>query len=160
MTQTRVRSFSTCLVCILVLIGFASAEEKETRVKMKDLPPAVQQTVREQSKGAKIRGYSKEVEDGKTFYEVSMTVDGHGKDVLIDPEGVVVEVEEQVALKSLPSRVKDAIVKAAGKGKILIVESITKKGSVEAYEAHVVTGRKKSEIKVGADGQLLPGEQD
>lgn len=155
MTQSRMSSLGTCLACFLFAIGSVSAEEKETKVKMKDLPPAVQKTVREQSKGAKVRGYSKEEEDGKTYYEVSMTVNGHGKDVLIDPEGAVVEIEEQVALASLPPLVKAAIVKAAGKGKVLNVESITKGGSVEAYEAHVAAGGKRSEIKVRPNGELI-----
>jgi hypothetical protein len=153
------RSRGACLATGLLLVGFAFGEEKETKVAMKDLPPAVQTTVAEQSRGARIRGLSKEVEDGKTYYEVSMTLKGHGKDVLIDSEGAVVEVEEQVTLASLPPQVRAAIVKATGKGKILNVESISKGGQVEAYEAHIATGRKRSEIKVGLDGQLLAGDE-
>src|SRR5437588_3689102 len=82
--------------------------EQERRVRMKDLPAAVQQTVREQSKGATIRGLSRETENGKTNYEVELRVNGHNKDVLIDPGGAVVEVEEQVTLASLPAAVRTA----------------------------------------------------
>jgi hypothetical protein len=130
--------------------------ESEHSVKMKDLPTAVQQTVREQSRGAKIRGLSVETENGVTNYEVELLVNGHGRDVLIDPSGAVVSVEEQVALASLPADVRSAIVRSAGGGRIVIVESISKGGSVEAYEAHVKRGRKTVEIKVGPDGQLIP----
>lgn len=38
----------------------------------------------------------------------------------------------------------------------LIVESIGKGGSVEAYEVHIRRGRRTVEIKVGFDGQLIP----
>jgi hypothetical protein len=130
--------------------------DSEHSVKMKDLPAAVQQTVREQSRGAKIRGLSVETENGVTNYEVELLVNGHGRDVLIDPSGAVVSVEEQVALASLPADVRSAIVRSAGGGRIVIVESISKGGSVEAYEAHVKRGRKTVEIKVGPDGQLIP----
>jgi hypothetical protein len=77
--------------------------DSERAVKMKDMPAAVQQTVREQSRGAKIRGLSVETENGVTNYEVELRVNGHARDVLIDPSGAVVSVEEQVALASLPS---------------------------------------------------------
>jgi hypothetical protein len=130
--------------------------ESEHSVKMKDLPAAVQQTVREQSRGAKIRGLSVETENGVTNYEVELQVNGHGRDVLIDPSGAVVSVEEQVALASLPAEVRAAIVRSAGRGRVVIVESISKGGAVEAYEAHVRRGRRTVEIKVGPDGHLIP----
>jgi uncharacterized membrane protein YkoI len=127
---------------------------------MKDLPEAVRKTVQEQSKGATIRGLAKEVEKGQTFYEAELKVNGHNKDVLIDPTGAVVEIEEEVALSSLPPDVKATIQKAAGKGKITAVESITKNNTLEAYEAHVSKAGKKSEIKVGPDGKLITKEKE
>jgi hypothetical protein len=130
--------------------------DSEHSVKMRDLPAAVQQTVREQSRGAKIRGLAVETENGVTNYEVELRVNGHTRDVLIDPSGAVVSVEEQVALASLPAAVRTSIVKAAGGGRVVLVESISKAGVVEAYEAHVRRGRKTVEVKVGADGQLIP----
>lgn len=147
------------LIFGILTLGFllpAPAQDTETRVKMKDLPPAVQKTVLEQSKGATIRGLAKEVEGGKTFYEIELKVSGHTKDVLIDPAGTIVTIEEQVTLASLPPAVRTAFEKQAGKGKILLVESITRNDSIVAYEAHVKTAGKESEIKVKPDGTRLP----
>jgi uncharacterized membrane protein YkoI len=127
-------------------------------VKMKDLPPAVQKTVQEQSKGATIRGLSKEIEDGKTYYEVELTADGHNKDILIDASGAVVEIEEQVALDAVPAAVKATIEKSAGTGKILKVESVQKQGKV-SYEARIEQAGKKREITVQADGTLVPAKK-
>jgi len=53
-----------------LVIGFANVPAPEKAVTMKDLPAAVRRTVQEQSQGAAIRGLSKEVEAGKTVYEV------------------------------------------------------------------------------------------
>jgi uncharacterized membrane protein YkoI len=134
--------------------------DMEKRVRMENLPAPVQQTVREQSKGATVRGLSQETEGGKTNYEVELKVNGHNKDVLIDPTGAVVEIEEQVSLTSLPQAVRVSIEQKAGTGKIIEVESITKGGAVAAYEAHVRKAGKKSEIKVGPDGQLITPDKD
>lgn len=131
------------------------AQDQEKRVKMKDLPEAVQKTVREQSKGAIIRGLAEETENGKTNYEVELKVNGHNKDVLIDPTGAVVVVEEEVTLESLPALVKTAIEQNAVNGKIKMVESITEGGVIVAYEAHIKKAGKSIEIKVSPDGQLI-----
>jgi hypothetical protein len=129
-------------------------DDSERPVKMSQLPAAVQQTVREQSRGARIRGLSVETENGVTNYEVELKVNGHSRDVLIDPSGAVVSIEEQVALASLPAEVKAAITR--GGGRVVLVESISKGGTIEAYEAHVRRGRKTIEIKVGPEGQSIP----
>lgn len=142
------------------LMVFGSAQGSEKKVKMKDLPKAVQKTVNEQSKGATVSGLSKEVEHGKTYYEVALKVNGHGKDILIDPAGAIVEVEEEVTFASLPPAVKTAIEAKAGKGRIVKVESITKNNALVAYEAQVNTAGKKSEIKVGLDGKSIGSEND
>ncbi len=141
----------------LLLAGSASAQEK--KIKRSDLPPAVEKTVAAQSEGVTIRGFSTEKEKGQTFYEVEMTVNGHSKDVLIASDGTIVEIEEQVALDSLSAEVKAGLQAKAGKGKILKVESLTKKGKLVAYEAQVDTNGKKSEVQAGPDGKPLDHEE-
>jgi len=137
----------------LLLAGLASAQEK--KIKRSDLPPAVEKTVAQQSRGATIRGFSTEKENGQTLYEVEMTVDGHSKDISMATDGSIVEIEEQVALDSLPPEIKAGLQAKAGKGKILKVESLTKKDKLVAYEAQLETNGKKSEVQVGPDGKPL-----
>lgn len=131
----------------------AHAEEK--KIQRSDLPAAVQKTVDEQSKGATVKGYSSEVENGKTTYEVQLTVNGHGKDASMDAQGRVLEIEEETRVTSLPAGVKDGLAKPAGPGTILRVESLTKNGRLIAYEAVVKTGTKNTEIQIGPDGKKL-----
>lgn len=145
------------IVIALSLSTLLFAQEK--KIQRADLPPAVEKTVAAQSQGATIKGFSQEKENGQTYYEAEMSLSGHTKDVLIDPAGAVVEVEEQVALDSLPAAVKDGLQAKAGKGKILKVESLTKHDKLVAYEAKVQTDGKKSEIQVGADGKPLDHEE-
>src|SRR5438477_449233 len=83
--------FETLAVsAVLVAANLAGAEK---RVTMENLPPAVQKTIQEQSQGATVRGFSKEEENGKTFYEAELKVNGHNKDLLIDATGAIVEIE-------------------------------------------------------------------
>jgi hypothetical protein len=137
----------------------ARAQEEEQSVKQSDLPAAVARAVASVSKGATIRGFSRERENGQTYYEVEMRVNGRDKDVLMDTTGAVVEIEEEVALASLPAAVQAGLKAFAGAGTIRTVESLTKHGQLVAYEAHVVTAGKRSEIQVGPDGKPLAVEQ-
>jgi len=126
---------------------------------MSDLPPAVQAAVKEQSKGATIRGLSKETEKGKTIYEVQLSKNGHGKDVSMDSSGRVVEVEEEVSLGSIPEAARNAIRKSAGSGKILKVEAVSAgSGTPDAYEAQVLKAGERSEVRVAPDGSPKPEE--
>jgi hypothetical protein len=145
------------LLVSLVLVVSALAQEK--KIKRSDLPAAVEKTVVEQSKGATIRGFSEEKENGQTTYEAEMLVNGHSKDVQMDANGAVIEIEEQVDLQAVSAEVRAGLQAKAGKGKITKVESITKKDKLVAYEAKVMTAGKKSEVQVGPDGKPLDHEE-
>ena len=86
----------------------------------------------QQSQGATVRSYSSDSEDGQLQYEVSLTVDGHTKDVTIAPDGTINEIEEEVFPDKLPSSMREALQKT-----------------------QATTGGKKSEIQVGPDGGNL-----
>lgn len=136
-----------CALALMSAVVFAG----ETKIAMKDLPPAVQKAVAEQSKGAVVRGLTKEVENGKTEYEAELTVNGHGKDIAFDAAGNVTSVEEEVALASIPAAARAAIEKAATGGKVKKVENVTEHGK-SFYEAAITRGGKNSEIQVDASG--------
>ena len=146
------------LSIVLVVIGLATgsvAVAQEKKIKREQLPPAVEKTVARESQGATINGFATEIEDGKRLYEVELTVDGHSKDISMDKDGNIVEVEAEVAMDSLPAAVQEGLRKAAGSGTIGKIESLTKKGKLVAYEAHVKTGTKGSEVQVGPNGEKL-----
>ena len=132
---------------------------QEKKIRRADLPAAVAKTVRAQSQNAVIRGLSEEKENRRLYYEVQMTVEGHGKEILMDSKGAIVEVEEQVAFDSLPSPIKEGLQIKAGKGKIVNVESVTKRDTLVAYEAQVTTGGRRSEIQVGPEEKPLDHEE-
>jgi len=140
---------ATALISTL-LIGGAAALASERKIAMKDLPPAVQQAIKDQG-GATVRGLAKEVDKGKTLYEAELTVNGHSKDIMFDEQGTMVSVEEESALDQIPPAARTAIEKATGSGKVSAVEKLTEGGHV-FYEAQVTNGGKTSEVKVDASG--------
>jgi hypothetical protein len=152
-------SSTSLLVAAFSLAITTMAFGAEKQIGKPDLPTPVQKVADEQSAGATVRGYAKDIEDGKVEYEVKLTVEGHTKDVTMDSQGNLIEVEEQVTLDGLPAIVRNGLNARAGKGKITKVESLTKHGSIVAYEAQVAIGGKHLEIQVGPEGQKLDHEE-
>ncbi len=142
---------------LVVLSNVVPAQEKT--IAEADLPVAVQKVVREQSQGATIKGFTSEVELGKTVYEAKLMVNGHTKDIEMSEDGNINEIEEQVVMDSLPDGVQKALIKKARGGKITKVESLTKQGTLIAYEAGILRGSTRSEIQVGPDGSTLRIEE-
>jgi uncharacterized membrane protein YkoI len=141
----------TIVVTLSALALAAGAVASEKKVQMKDLPPAVQKAVQEETKGAVLKGLAKETENGKTYYEAETTVNGHARDLLFDTAGKLVEVEEEIAMDAAPAAVQSAL---KGKGKVLMLESV-KKGDTVTYEAHIERNGKKSELALDASGKPI-----
>ena len=149
----NIRLTFASVVTALAICSVVSAQEK--KITRAQLPPAVEKTVAQESQGATINGFATEIENGKRLYEVELTVDNHSKDISMDKNGNIVEIEEEVAMDSLPAAVQEGLRKAAGARTIGKIESLTKRGKLVAYEAHVKTGAKRSEIQVGPNGEKL-----
>jgi len=148
MTNKIMLKLSLLYALGLLLLGAAVAQDQQARLK--NLPLAVQKTVEEQSKGAKIRGVSKEVENGKTQYELELTVNGHAKDMIIDPNGTILVVEDELTLDSLAPEVKAEVEKNINGAKLLRLESLTKDGTLTGYESQRLKSREKVNHRNGA----------
>jgi uncharacterized membrane protein YkoI len=145
------RAFLFCMMVSSLYIFDVYAEQK---LKVKDLPKAVQKTVQDLVKDAELKGLSKEEEKGQTVYEVETLKNGKTRDARIDARGVILEVEAGSTLKEIPGPAKAAIEKAAMGGEIWKVEAVTKNG-VTAYEAAITKAGKNTEIKVTSDGSII-----
>ena len=153
----KIRLCTVSVVIALAICSVVAAQEK--KITRAQLPAAVEKTVARESQGATINGFATEIENGKRLYEVELTVDGHSKDISMDKNGDIVEIEEEVAMDSLPAAVQEGLRKAAGAGTIGKIESLTKRGKLVAYEAHVKTGTKRSEIQIRPNGEKLAHPQ-
>lgn len=164
MNPKRTSIVLACLLASLTLVvGIATADdkaaEKQARANERfiaPLPPAVQTTAREQSKGAVIKEVVEEIDAGKKVFEISMRVNGRVKDILVALDGTVLISEEQVDMESLPEAVQATIKKNVGKKKLVVINNVYKAGTFLYYEAQMKSGKVLSEIKVSAEGELLP----
>lgn len=153
------RSKIIAIIATMIVFNLTVLQAQEKKIKRSDLPAAVEHTVAAQSQGATIRGFSQEEEKGQTYYEAEMIVDGHTKDVLIDKDGAVVEVEEEIPFDALPADAKKGLQNKVGTARIVKVESLTKHGKLVAYEAQFVSKGKNREVQVGPDGKPLAHEE-
>lgn len=137
----------------LVTVGMLSGAliVAAQNVKVQDAPAAVQKTVTEQTKNATLVALKKEVEDGKTVYELETKRTGKARDLMIDGSGKVISVEEEVDIAAIPAAARTAIEKKAAGGKIVRVEILTT-GKGVSYEAQLSRNGKASEVTVKADG--------
>jgi len=87
-----------------------------------------------------------------------MLVNGHTRDVQIDANGTVLEIEQQEDSRALPADVQAGRHAKAGKGNMMKVESFTKKDKLVAYEAKVMADGKNFEGQLGANEKPLDHE--
>ena len=118
------------------------------------LPVPVRATIENETKNATLKHVSKEIEKGRTQYEVETTVSGKSRDFLVDASGKLLEVEEEIALDATPAPVREALRKH---GNVLKVETVLREGTT-TYEASVqgASGRKSS-VALDAQGKPVKG---
>lgn len=140
---------SFLFAAVAAVAGLAVAAKS---IEVKDLPPAVQKTVQEQSKGAEIKNIAKEKEKGAWHYEVETMLNGKHRDFNVAENGTLIVVEEEIAISNIPAAAKSAIEKKVGTGKLTMVETITKDGTTMFEGIYTNKGGKKLEVLVKADG--------
>jgi glyceraldehyde-3-phosphate dehydrogenase/erythrose-4-phosphate dehydrogenase len=139
------------LLCIVTLTACV-ALPAERKVKLEELPPAVQTAVKEQTKNATLVDLSAEKEKGKTVYEVETKIDAKSRTLLLDETGAVIETEEEVDMDAVPAPAKAAIQKHATGGTISKIEKVSA-GVDTSYEATIrMKAGKIREYAVNADG--------
>jgi Putative beta-lactamase-inhibitor-like, PepSY-like len=140
---------------LVVVLTTARAEEKEESVALDKVPKAVIDAVKAKFAGVTITEASKEEEDGKTFYELALTFQGHKLDVLAQSDGKIVEVERQIETGDLPKPVAVSVKAKYPKGSIKKAEEVTK-GTVTSFEVIIGTGdREEREIVLDPQGKIL-----
>ena len=145
------------VIAAVVAIQVAAAASAQVNAQAKklqqsDLPEAVQATAAKETAQGKVTGIWQRDQDGAVVYEVDLVVDGHARGVLINPEGVVVAVQEEVSWDKLEPSIQSGIQSQVGDGKVAKVYSISRDGKLLRYIAIVDKGGQKTKVEVGADG--------
>src|SRR5260370_38926297 len=88
------------LMGLFALVVASRADEE--KVPLDKVPKAVMNAVKLKFPKAKIEEASKEVENGKTIYEIGIEQDDHDITVSLKDDGTIVEIEKESAEKDLP----------------------------------------------------------
>jgi len=150
---------STILVAVIILIAMtgifdpANAQAKK-QFTAKDLPAAVTEAFTKAYPKAVITGADKEVEKGKTVYEIESLDGATKRDLLYTPDGKAIEIEEALPAESLPEAVKKAIAKEFPTGTIQKAEKTTHDVKIQ-YDVVVKNKEKMHEASVSVDGKIL-----
>src|SRR5437764_9808159 len=99
------RFISWFAVVLLLGLPALSARGDEEKVDLTKVPRPVLEAVKARFAEAKITGVTKEKEDGKTVYEVTIKDKGQNVDVTVTPEGTITLIEKTITAKELPKAV-------------------------------------------------------
>ena len=147
------------LVAVPMIFGQASASEKE--LKKDQVPKAVIAAFEKAFPNAKELEFEEALFDGKTTYEVEYKKDGKEYEFLYSTEGVLIQKEEDIDVKTLPDPVIQAILKAHPKAKIKEAEKLMKPdGTVTGYEVEIKVAGKELELELDVNGKILKTENE
>jgi uncharacterized membrane protein YkoI len=94
-------------------------------------------------------------------YEVEYKKNGKEYEFLYSAEGVLLQKEEEIDVKTLPDPVVQAILKAHPKAKIKEAEKLMKPdGTVTGYEVEIKAAGKKLELELDMSGNILKTENE
>ena len=147
------------LIAALILgVSISANAEGKKKFTKKDLPAAVVSAFEKAYPKAKIKGASKEKENGTTYFEIE-SIDGTTKrDLLFTADGTIAEIEESIEAKDIPEAVSKTLKGEYGKYTIQKSEKVMK-GSVTNYEFVVKKGNKRMEIVLDSSGKVVKTEK-
>jgi len=150
---------SVVLIASPMIFGQANASEKE--LKKDQVPKAVISAFEKAFPNAKELEFEEELFEGKTAYEVEYKRDGKEYEFLYSPEGVLIQKEEEIDVKTLPDPVIQAILKAHPKAKIKEAEKLMKPdGTVTGYEVEIKVAGKELELELDVNGKIMKTENE
>lgn len=138
-----------------LVAGCASpkSETPATPVALSDLPAGARATVTRVTAGGQVDKITREVEKGKTVYDVEATLGGrHAEFLIADTDGAVLGTETQIEFSQLPQPVQAAVQKFFGTTTGLTVMKGDEYGET-SYEVVGRKGQKTVEVTLDSAGK-------
>ena len=149
------KSLSCTLILLLAGMVSQAASELSKPVKFKQLPAAVQKTIKTQIGGGRLGDIDKVTEDGETRYDVELDKDGVERSFSVAPDGRL--ISWQMFMSELPGAVRKTIQTQAGEGKLGEIDKTFEEGSF-TYDVEMTKNAVKRSFTVGTDGKLLAAQ--
>jgi hypothetical protein len=147
-------------ILALLVLGVATVGAESEKVSPDKLPKPVIDALKARFPVADVLSASKEVDNGKTIYEVNLKVKGVNISANVLAEGVITLIEKEIPAKDVPSAVTKAVEAKYPKATWKRAEEVTKiedkKEKLAFYEVLLDTADKKTfELEVDPAGKIL-----
>ena len=142
----------------VALTTTTAAFANERAVKQADVPKPVLAAVEARFPNAKFTHFAKEVEGGRTLYEVVLNTGSTHAEVSVSPEGEIVSEETTIGMSDLPAAVREGLASSKyGKAKVLRIERVldAKKPATTTFEFMVEQAGKRHELAFDDAGELV-----
>jgi Putative beta-lactamase-inhibitor-like, PepSY-like len=151
--RKRLGMATLILLAVSTMASMTRADEE--KISVEKLPAAIKKAIKKKFPKAEIEKASKEVEDGRTTYEVLLEVDDRPIDVAFKADGTILEIEREIPFKELPAKVKKSLETKYPGAKIEKVEMVTKgEDGPAVYEIAI-----KAEVVFTAKGKLVKAKE-
>lgn len=144
--------------CLLIAPVLVVAQEEE--IPVAKLPPAIVSAVNARFPNTKISSAVRETEDGKTFFEVTIRLNGKNVDVTAMQTGELTLIEREISRKDLPAAVQRLLDTRYPRAKWNLVEDVSTVSALgetlSFYEVLLTDARKEQwEVQVAPDGSKV-----
>ena len=155
------RSVISVCVCTLLLGALVLADD-EVPVPLDKLPKSVMKAVKTQYPRAKLVEAVKEIEEGDTYYTVTLKNDKHILHVSFTPLGKLTEINTEVEIKELPKAVLLSLKKLYPGAKLEECSETldVAENNRRTFTVTLITGtKKKLEVTLDSRGSVLQEEE-
>ena len=134
-----------------IVLGLAvsvAAQADAKSIKQSKLPAAVLRSAEEQVAGATVTGYSTDKVNGVVTYRMDLVSEGKTRGIVMDKEGTVLAVEQEVAWNDLPADIQKTFDTVKTKGELGAVNTVHENGTLVAYVAYLTTKTERNLVRV------------
>lgn len=103
---------------------------------------------------------STEEVDGMIQYELEFNIEDDNIEVVYDKDGKILEYNEEIDYKELPSAAIKSLKKEFPGFIIKKVQKVMKNGGLDCFEAKLLYKEKKYEVRIKPEGKILSKEKD
>lgn len=147
---------------LLVVTATTTAAANEKRIKEAEVPRPVLEAVHQKFPDMKAVGFEKEVEDGKTRYEVKLEGGQQVLELALSPDGTLLTEEKTIPAAEISEPVKKGLQASKyAKWKIEKAEQVTDMSNAKepGVELTVSQGKQRHEVLFGFDGSIKKDEE-
>jgi len=125
------------------------------QMKISELPEATGKTMQALSQGAPQEKLGPKTYGDKKCYKGFYLIKGHRTGFCVDLEGKLLQTDTVISLSEVTESVRAKLLKIAGEGKIIMLETNIRDDVLVNYEFQVEKDGKIEEFKVNPQGEIL-----